>query len=202
MSLTKYFFVLTLVLSLTACMINPSQLNQDRAAAARLKLGLAYLEQAKNNSRYLDLAYHNLKLAENYSPNNVFVLFGLAQFYHQVGEINIADTFYRRVLEQNIEQGNFFIYYGRFLCQTKKYNEAQDYFNRVIVLNHYQWKVEALEQSAYCALLAKDSKKAKKQFANLFRLAPLKRSEAKKMVRLYEKDKRVEAAHELKMILK
>lgn len=115
MQLTKPFYIASLVIVLSACRIS-SQLDQDRAAAARLELGLAYLEQARNNAEYLDVAYHNLQLARKYSPNNAFVLFGLAQFYHQVGENTVADGLYKQLISKHPEQGDFSIYYGRFLC--------------------------------------------------------------------------------------
>lgn len=171
---------------LSACRI-PSQLDQNRAAAARLELGLAYLEQARNNAEYLDVAYHNLQLAKKHSPDNAFVLFGLAQFYHQVGENTITDGLYKQLVSEHPEQGDFSIYYGKFLCQAGHYKKAQHYFDQAKNLNHYQWKVQAIEQSAYCAIFQQDMNTAKIQFSELFLLAPAKRDEVKKTILFYKR---------------
>lgn len=186
MQLTKPFCIASFIIILSACRI-PSQLDQDRAAAARLELGLAYLEQARNNAEYLEVAYHNLQLAKKYSPNNAFVLFGFAQFYHQVGENKIADGLYKQLVSQHPEQGYFSIYYGKFLCQIGHYKKAQHYFDQAKNLNHYKWKVEAIEQSAYCAVFQQDIDMAKIQFSALFLLAPAKRDEVKKTMLFYKK---------------
>lgn len=194
-------FALLLILFLTACSSNSSSLNSDRAAAARLKLGLSYLSQSQNRPEYLDLAYENLRIAEGYAPENVYVLFGLAQFYQRVGNVKEADNLYQRLIKRKQEQGIFLIYYGRFLCENKKYKEAEQQFDRATRLGHYRWQVDAIEQSAYCALFEPNMEKAKIQFHKLFVLSPVKRMEAEYMLSYYEQHNRTTEAKNLRTIL-
>lgn len=193
--------VFLLILFLTACSSNSATLNSDRAAAARLRLGLSYLNQSYQHPEYLDQAYENLRIANGYSPNNIYVLFGLAQFYQRVGNLKEAHNLYRRLINEKQEQGVFLIYYGRFLCEHKQYKKAQQQFDRASHLGQYRWQVDAIEQSAYCALFESNLQKASVQFQKLFRLAPGKRAEAQYMLSYYEKRNRAKIAKNLSTIL-
>lgn len=202
MQIKKGFWIVLFITVLSACTSTPFQIKQDQAAAARLKLGLAYLAQSQSHPEYLDLAYRNLQIAEKHAPGNPYVLFGLAQFYQQIGDSKTTKALYQRLIKEKRDQGIFLIYYGRFLCQQGQYIEAQRQFDRVKTLNHYQWQVDALEQSAYCALFEPNLTKAKTQFNQLFLLAPSKRTDAKNMISFYQKKGKTTEAKNLSVIIK
>ncbi|WP_392566270.1 hypothetical protein RHO15_01330 [Utexia brackfieldae] len=153
------------------------------------------------NPQYRSLAYQNLSLAQQYSSHDPEVLLGMALFHQQVGEYTQAKTFYDVLMGQNKILGSTLIYYGRFLCDIGQYQDAQDYFHQAANLHQYQWKIEAIEQSAYCALNQGEQVLAMQQFSLLFSLVPTKRYSADKMRQYYQSQNQVEQVRLLNTIL-
>lgn len=157
----------------------------ERAALARLKLGLAYLSEASLSDENLKLAHHNLKLANQYSPYNPNVMLGLAMFDQYVGENQEAQQIYQNIIKLQPQNGLYLVHYGTFLCQTDRYQEALTVFDKAISLSDKTWKADGLEQSGYCAIQHQELKEAQTRFKTLFTHYPTKRKQVKQTGEYY-----------------
>lgn len=190
----RYIIVCMLsLLVLSGCQFTAEQqeaFNPEKAALARLKLGLGYLAQAQaqtdKSSQDLKLAHYNLSLANQYSPNNPNVMLGMALFDQHVGEYNEADIIYQTITKTEPNNGLYHIHYGSFLCATNRYTEAQIQFQQAIALNRPQWKIDGLEQLGYCAIQHGDKVQADSAFHALFEYDSSKREHVADMARIYQ----------------
>jgi type IV pilus assembly protein PilF len=171
----KWILIILLLFYLSGCN-SPSLTDFDKhhATDARLKLAIAYLDSQPESRYYQQLAYQNLLLAKQYSPNSHAVLLAMARFYQQVGLFEQAEYYYQHLVQQQSKQGTFLIQYGCFLCNRGRYKEAKYYFDRAIKLNHFQWQVEAIEQYAHCLRLQDRHQEAEQQLALLLSLSSQK----------------------------
>ncbi|MCO6523786.1 MAG: hypothetical protein J6562_02040 [Candidatus Schmidhempelia sp.] len=171
----KWILIIVLLFYLSGC-ITPTltQFDKQRAAEARLKLAMAYLDSQPENRYYQQLAYQNLLLAQQYYPYNPAVLLAMARFYQQVGQSEQAEYYYQQLVRLRFKEGTFLIQYGRFLCHSGRYRDAEHYFDSAMKLNHFQWRVEAIEQYAYCLRLQDRHQEAEQQLALLLSLSSQK----------------------------
>lgn len=182
----KRIGISALLLSLAACQ-SPQQpdFDTDKAAEARLKLGLAYLAEAKTSPENIRLAYQNLAIANRYAPDNTEVMLGLALFDQYVGQNGEADLLYKKITERAPENGAYAIHYGTFLCVNNRYQEAIAQFGQWIESTNYQWRNDSLEQAGYCAIQHNDVAKANEMFKSLFASEPDKRRQVTQIAQLY-----------------
>lgn len=191
-------------LGLTGCQFTAEQqqeFNQEKAAFARLKLGLGYLAQAKDTtdktSEDLKLAHYNLDLANQYSPNNPNIMLGMALFDQHVGEYQEADMIYQAIIKMEPMNGLYHIHYGSFLCGIDRYSDSRTQYQQAIDLNRPQWKMDALEQLGYCAIQNGDIKQANEAFSALFKYDATKRQQVVSMADLYRQKGDIQVARYL-----
>lgn len=157
----------------------------ERAALARLKLGLAYLSEASLSDENIKLAHYNLNLANQYSPYNPNIMLGLALFDQYVGENQEADKIYQNIIKLEPLNGLYLIHYGTFLCQNHRYLDAKSSFEKAINLSDKTWKSDALEQFSYCLVQQNDLKEAQKSLQLLFSHYPTKKQQVKQTAEYY-----------------
>lgn len=185
----RFILLLTCLipLLLTGCQSNDADsFDPERAAFARLRLGLGYLSQSDESEENIKLAHYNLSLANQYSPNNPSIMLGMALFDQHVGEYQEAEAIYQRITKMEPGNGLFFIHYGSFLCATDRYAQALPQFQKAIDLNRYQWKTDALEQRGYCAIQHDDKETADTSFSQLFQQDPSQRNKVNKVAKIYQ----------------
>ncbi len=176
LSKKRYSVILSVAIisCLTGCQFTEQQqaeFNPEKAAFARLKLGLGYLVQADvdDSAENIKRAHYNLALANQYSPNNPNIMLGMALFDQRVGEYDEADMIYKNITKMEPNNGLYFNHYGAFLCARDQYAEAKKQFQHAIKLNNPIWKINGLEQLGYCAIQNNDKAEADQTFKQLFR---------------------------------
>lgn len=174
---------------LNGCQLTAEQqaeFDPEKAALARLKLGLAYLAEADQSEENIKFAHYNLSLANQYSPNNPNVMLGMALFDQHVGEYKEAEIIYQTITTMEPNNGLYLIHYGAFLCATDRYIDAQEKFKKAISLNHAQWKIDSFEQLGYCAAQNGDRLQADEAFNSLFQYDSMKRKRVMDVAQLYK----------------
>ncbi len=139
---------------------NNNQFNKIKAAEARIKLGLSYLE-----SKDMIRSRENLKKAISYAPDYYRSLIAMAHFYQEVGENEQAEQAYKKALEGAPKNGDVLNNYGTFLCKIGRFDEADVFFNRAIEQPYYYLIAASYQNAAMCALKSRDQDKAEHYFA-------------------------------------
>ncbi len=96
-------------------------------APAYEQLGMLYI----NNSNKLGLEY--LTTALNLDPKNVNILYGIAQFYQDAEEADMANEYYVKILE--IDPTNKYAWFNRGRLELElyeDYNAALDFFSKAL----------------------------------------------------------------------
>ncbi|MFQ0994274.1 hypothetical protein ACGH6Q_04475 [Gilliamella sp. BG2] len=181
--ITSYF----LMIVLAGCqMKNNNEFDPEKAALARMRLGLGYLAKANESEENIKVAHYNLKLAAQYSPNNPQVMLAMAMFDQHVGEYNEAEIIYKRITLMQPGYGLYHIHYGSFLCGRDRYQEAKKQFEQSIEFDRHRWKADAYEQYGYCAIQNNDKRTADLMFKQLFQYDVNRRNNVIKTAELYK----------------
>ena len=181
---------------------NDTTFDPEKAALARLKLGLGYLAQADKSEANIKLAHYNLSLANQYSPNNPNVMLGMALFDQRVGEYNEAEMIYQNITKREPNNGLFLNHYGAFLCATDHYEDAKAQFNKSIQLNIIKWKIAGLEQLGYCAIQNRDPVEADQAFKQLFQYDSSAPDRVSEMANIYRENGDIQTAKYLSTVAK
>jgi type IV pilus assembly protein PilF len=138
---------------------NDSDFDRQKAAQVRLSAGLKYLRNGslQNAKRHLDKA---LEL----SDDNANVHFGIAYYFEQVKELDLAEKSYKKALRLEPKNPDFLNGYASFLCGKKNYQKADEYFNRAIEQPIYPSIASAYMNAGVCAKLNGNVKKATSYF--------------------------------------
>ncbi|KDN10796.1 hypothetical protein [Gilliamella sp. Imp1-1] len=181
--ISSYF----LMIVLAGCqMKNNNEFDPEKAALARMRLGLGYLAKANESEENIKVAHYNLKLAAQYSPNNPQVMLAMAMFDQHVGEYNEAEMIYKRITLMQPGNGLYHIHYGSFLCGRDRYQEAKKQFEQSIEFDRHRWKADAYEQYGYCAIQNNDKRTADLMFKQLFQYDANRRDNVIKTAELYK----------------
>ncbi|OCG40164.1 hypothetical protein [Gilliamella sp. Bif1-4] len=181
--ISSYF----LMIVLAGCqMKSNNEFDPEKAALARMRLGLGYLAKANESEENIKIAHYNLKLAAQYSPNNPQVMLAMAMFDQHVGEYNEAEMIYKRITLMQPGNGLYHVHYGSFLCGRDRYQEAKKQFEQSIEFDRHRWKADAYEQYGYCAIQNSDKKTADLMFKQLFQYDANRRDNVIKTAELYK----------------
>lgn len=139
-------------------------INKKEAAMARLKLALEYLKTGKTAQAKL-----NLERAQKLDDSLDGIYSSYAFYYQKVGEIVLADKAYQKALEDFPENFNTRNNYGAFLCDNRRYDDAQKQF--VIAINSSQnnQTANSYENAGLCALRDGKWKRAKSHLSAVLR---------------------------------
>ncbi|MCO6545327.1 MAG: hypothetical protein J6564_05760 [Gilliamella sp.] len=181
--ISSYF----LMIVLAGCQMKTNnEFDPEKAALARMRLGLGYLAKANESEENIKVAHYNLKLAAQYSPNNSQVMLAMAMFDQHVGEYSEAEMIYKRITLMQPSNGLYHIHYGSFLCGRDRYQEAKKQFEQSIEFDRHRWKADAYEQYGYCAIQNNDKKTADLMFKQLFQYDVNRRDNVIKTAELYK----------------
>ncbi len=150
-----------LIFFLLASCVSENTIKNTSASNQNVELGFAYLEQGK-----VPLAKTHFLLALQSQPDSVFARDGLAYYYEVVGEISIAERYYRQALNLKNRQGEAHNNYGAFLCRHEKYREGIEQFLMAIQDSAYTHVGSAYANASLCASLLQDAPLAK-QYAKM-----------------------------------
>lgn len=125
------------------------------AAKTRLSLGLSHL-QAGNYSQ----AKFNLDRALSFAPRYADAHFGLAFYYQQVGEADLARGSYDTALGLAPNDPEISNSYGAFLCLQGEYDAAEQRFLAAVNARDFIAAADTYENAAVCQQSKGDIDKA------------------------------------------
>ena len=122
------------------------EFDKRKAANIRLGAGLQYLKAGslKNAKRHLDKALE-------FGADSGAVHFGLAYYYEQVREYAKAEKSYKKALRIESKNPDFLNGYASFLCGQKKFDKANEYFDKAINTPIYPEIASAYLNAGICA---------------------------------------------------
>ena len=129
-----------------------SDYNREKAAGTRLTLGLSYLDQGD-----FEKAKFNLDKALAHYPESENVQRGLAWYYEQVNEIELAKKYYQKALKINNKNPALLNQYGVFLCRHGKLEESLKMFDLSVKVITNKDVSGTYENAATCNLMAGNS---------------------------------------------
>jgi len=145
-------------------LIQERVVNTKEAAMARLKLALEYLRTGKTAQAKL-----NLDRAEKLDSEVDGIYSSYAYYYQRVGEISLADTAYLKALDQYPNNDNTRNNYGAFLCDNKRYEDAEKQFVIAIGSATNSQTANSYENAGLCALRDQKWLRAKKHLSAVLR---------------------------------
>jgi type IV pilus assembly protein PilF len=128
-------------------------------AVANMNLGAGYLQQGRT-----DLAIERLERALAINPRLVPAHSTIAVAYSQNGDLEQAESHYRRATELAPNDGAPANAYAAFLCQQSRWAEAEPLFRRAAEDEDYATPEVALTNAGVCARDAGASDKAAENF--------------------------------------
>ena len=146
----RFVAVCVCVAGLSAC--SGSGTVSDRssgpsAAVANMNLGAGYLRQGNTT-----LAIERLQRALAQDPRLVQAHSTIALAYDQIGNLDEAESHYRRATELDPSNGNAANFYAVFLCsRQKRWADAEPYFRRAVQDSNYPTPEAALTNAGVCA---------------------------------------------------
>ena len=121
-------------------------INKKEAALARLKLALEYLKTGNTAQAQL-----NLERAEKLDDSVDGIYSSYAYYYQTVGENALADKAYLQALEDFPNNFNTRNNYGAFLCDNRRYEEAEKQFVLAIESPLNTQTANSYENAGLCA---------------------------------------------------
>ncbi|MCC6302337.1 MAG: type IV pilus biogenesis/stability protein PilW [Gammaproteobacteria bacterium] len=162
--------VLLVLLVAAGCSSGPRKFESrhDSPADINAKLGLSYMQQGD-----YDVALEKLKKALEQDPDSVTANHYIAELYRLLGNHELAEQHYKKALRLDANnpavQNNF----GVFLCDRKRYDEAEKHFMLAARIPSYRRPDEAYENAGLCALRIPDATRAEKYFRQALDINPL-----------------------------
>lgn len=139
-------------------------INKKEAAMARLKLALEYLKTGKTAQAKL-----NFDRAEKLDNSIDGIYSSYAFYYQRVGEIELADKAYLRALSDFPENFNTRNNYGAFLCDNRRYEDAEKQFVIAIKSPQNTQTANSYENAGLCALRDGKWQRAKEHLSAVLR---------------------------------
>ncbi|RCU48793.1 MULTISPECIES: type IV pilus biogenesis/stability protein PilW [Corallincola] len=137
----------------------PSDVNNVSASQARVALGLRYMKDGDYSQ-----AKFNLVKALEHSPNNVEANYAMAYYYQVVKETDRAEEYYQRSIRIAPGDGDVRNTYGVFLCDLKRFDEANEQFMEAVASPSYFKVADSYENAALCARQNKNDALAAEYF--------------------------------------
>lgn len=159
------------------------------AASYNTQLGMAYLAQG-DRSR----AKHKLLLALSQAPDSPNTNASMAYFMEKSGDVEKAQTFYKKAMAVAPGSGAQFNNYGAFLCRLGKYTDAEAYFLKAVKDMKYEHTAGAYENAGLCAMAIPDHVTATKYFAKALEQDPSREQSLYELVRLEVKQDHINEA--------
>ena len=132
-----------------------------------IDLSGAYLREGR-----LTEAFMNAKKAVLVDPRASNAHYMLALVYQRLGESGSADTSYRKAISLDPRNPGALNAYGLFLCERKKYEEADGYFRRALQNPLYGTPWIASHNAGSCAKAAGDLETAERDYRTALQANP------------------------------
>lgn len=165
----KWLLVLLIMLVLPACtrqqVIDSG--HSDPPAVINAKLGLGYLRQGN-----YDVAQTKLEKALQQDPKLAMAHHYIAELYRQTGSVQLASKHFERAVKLDPDNPLLLNNYGVFLCEQKRYKEADQYFLKIADMPAYKHPDEAYENAGLCALRIPDQALAEVYFRKALKTNP------------------------------
>ena len=150
--------------AVTACVSSGGSVNEPasgtEAAIANMNLGAGYLRQGNTT-----LAIERLQRALAQDPNLVQAHTTIALAYDQIGNLEQAESHFKRATQLNQNDGSAANGYAAFLCtHGNRWAEAQPYFRRAAEDPKYGTPEVALTNAGVCARDAGELAAAEENF--------------------------------------
>ncbi len=164
-------FLITLVGCATTSNTGENIDSNSKAAEINTQLGAAYLSQGE-----LELADEKLRraLKQNQSSATTHWVFALLQ--ERLGENEVAEKHFRKAVSLNPKDSKAHNNYGTFLCNQKRYREAEKEFLYAIENPLYAQTGSAYANAGLCVSKIPDLVKAEEYFQQSLRINPSQRT--------------------------
>jgi type IV pilus assembly protein PilF len=141
------------------------QTDTDRRARARFELATAYFSRGQ-----MEVALDEVKQALAARPNmaEAYNLRGL--IYSNLGEAGLAEESFRRALQLNGRDADAMHNFGFFLCQQRRYAEAEAQFATALALPQYRDVVRTLLAQGVCQARAGQLEAAERSLQRAYEL--------------------------------
>jgi type IV pilus assembly protein PilF len=139
----------------------------DRRARVRLELAALYFSRGQNNTALDEL---KLALAANPDLPEAYGLRGL--IYASLGDALVAEQSFKRALDLSPRDGDTMHNYGWFLCQQRRFDEADATFLRASALPNYGEVMRTLLARGVCLARAGRWADAERALSRSYELDP------------------------------
>lgn len=163
--LFKILILVSMFISGCATQTLPENVDLKKVSELNAQLGVEYMSKGKN-----DIALKKLEKAIEFDPYNGNAHHYLAELHRRLDEHEKADKHYRKALKLLPEDSSLKNNYAIYLCDTKQYQEAQEYFEKVLADPLYSKKYQTYENMGVCAKTSGNLLKAETAFRNALKL--------------------------------
>ncbi|MGL5148385.1 MAG: type IV pilus biogenesis/stability protein PilW, partial [Plesiomonas shigelloides] len=163
----------------------------DKVAAAkeRTQLGLTYLQRGNAQQ-----AKFNLDKAMDYAPELEEVNVAVAYFYQTVGDLPRTEAAYQRAVRAKDASGDAMNNFGVFLCQQKRYQEAERMLLKAIDQPKYTRTASSYENLGICSRDAGNAEKARQYLDMALKYDPRRASTLFELTELAMEERNYAAA--------
>jgi type IV pilus assembly protein PilF len=155
-------------MSLAACSTQPPRPPGTESPGEPLvRLGVAYMQRG-DKALALEKLQRGLELDPNLSAGH----YAIALLYEQLGELDKAETHYRRAIALRPDYAEAHNAYGAFLCQRKDFEKANKEFLAAAENPLYTTRGLAYANAGLCALDKPDPALAEKYFRLALEINP------------------------------
>ncbi len=139
----------------------------DRRARVRMELATAYFDRGQ-----MEFALDQVKLAIIASPNlaGAFNLRGL--IYASLGDDKLAEESFRRALQLSPRDADSMQNFGWFLCQRKRYAEADAMFEQSLALPQQREPARTLLAQGVCLAFDRQYGASERALSRAYQLDP------------------------------
>ncbi len=168
--LAGHLAIVAAITLLSACASSASREDSEaktRIARTNAELGLGYLQKGDRKT-----AIEKLLKATEADPNYAPAQHALALAYQEFGQIELAETHFRKAVELLPNDGAIRNNFGAFLCGQKRYAESEEQFKTALRDPTYATPQAALENAGMCMLRVPDLDKAEDYLRQALKIDP------------------------------
>lgn len=139
----------------------------DKRASIRLQLAVGYYQEGT-----YEVALDEIKQALAADPNLADAYGVRALIYTAMNENALAEENYQRAIRLAPRNADFNNNYGRFLCQTRRYELGMAQFETALANQYYQSPSKAKANAGNCAMQMKNLAVAERYLLDALRVEP------------------------------
>jgi len=142
-----------------------SDADLHRASKLNAELGLAYMSQGRD-----EWAMQKLQKALEENPDNGEAHHYIAELYRRLGEMGKAEEHFEAALDRRPHDMSLLNNYGVFLCDEKRFDDAEEYFQKVLKDPLNDSRANTYENLGLCAQRAGRPDKAETYLRKALRM--------------------------------